>query len=67
MPKSDKCEDGKSIYDGVLTPAEGDVNVPDDPAVETSVPSSPKGESRVVVTHATEHVFRGFDAICHGP
>jgi hypothetical protein len=67
MPKGNKGEDGEHIHDRVFTSAQGYINVPDCPAVEGAVPSSPKRESRVIVGHAAEHVLGSLDAICHGP
>lgn len=67
MPKGHKREYGEHIHDRVSISAKGDVNVPDYPAVEGAVPGSPKGEGRVVVGHAAEHVLGRLDTVCHGP
>lgn len=71
MPECDKCEYGQEITNtanlALSTATNGNVYVSDNPAVETSVPSAPEGKSRVIVTHAANHILRRIDAICKRP
>lgn len=67
MPKRHEREYNEEVsYSadlGLTAPAEGDVEVSNNPAVERAVPRAPEGECAVVVAHAPEHVFWGIDAV----
>ena len=78
MPKCHKGENNQEIdYSSCLAPpaarpwtaasSKRDIDVTNNPAIETPVPSTPEGEGRVVVRHATNHVLRRVDAIHEGP
>jgi hypothetical protein len=41
--------------------------IPDEPKVVTSVPTTPKGEHRIVVGNTSNHIFWGVDAIYKRP
>ena len=68
VPKCDKSKDSQEIADSadlaLSTATDRDVNVPDDPAVETPVPAAPEGKCRIVVTHAADHVLRRINTVC---
>jgi len=67
MPECDEGKHSEEVADGAYfslsTATDGDVDVSDDPAVETSVPATPESQCRVVVTHAANHVLWRIDAI----
>mgnify|MGYP001589125358 CR=1 FL=1 len=46
---------------------EGAKDVPDDPEVVASVPAAPEAGCRVVVRHASDHVFGWVDAVQETP
>ncbi|KAG9527125.1 hypothetical protein KCV07_g140, partial [Aureobasidium melanogenum] len=67
VPERDESKDSEEVANGahfaLSTATNGNVDISDDPAVETPVPATPEGQCRVVVAHAANHVFRRIDAI----
>ena len=75
MPQRNEREDGGVIDDrhqgcfpGAGTgSSEWDVDVADQPAIVTSVPTSPERDGGRVVREAPDHVFGGIDPVNQGP
>ena len=74
MPQCHKCENGEHIpntsnlrHTSSSATAEWDVDIPDDPAVEGTVPAAPESKGRIVVRHTANDVFGRVDAIDKGP
>jgi len=67
MPQRNERENHDAVDDHPFAPAQRDVNVPRYPRVVAPVPASPEPERRVVVSHASEHVFGWIDAIGERP
>lgn len=75
MPHCNKAEDNEHVQycaeatDSApgSTTAKRNVEIPNSPAIEGAMPTTPEGKGRIVVGHATNHVFRRVDAVNEGP
>lgn len=71
MPYSYKGKHGQEIHNGShltdATTSERDEDVPCNPPIEASVPAAPKGQSGIVVTHATDHVLWWINTVEQAP
>ena len=75
MPNSDESEDSEIIrYSSQLprdtssrTPTKRNINISNNPAIETTMPTTPEGSDTVIIAHTTDHVFGGIDTIEEGP
>lgn len=67
MPQRHKRKHDHHAADRPTRASKWDINVPHDPAIKATVPSTPEGGGGVVVAHAPQHVFWWVDAVEEGP
>ncbi|KAH3667420.1 hypothetical protein OGAPHI_003069 [Ogataea philodendri] len=67
VPNGDKREHRQRSKNPALRASKWHVHVSDDPLIVRAVPGTPELHRGVVVVHASNHIFRGVDAVAQGP
>lgn len=67
MPNRHKRKNHPDIIHRIPRTPQRDIDVPNDPQIETLMPTPPESERRIIIGNATDHILGGFDAVEKGP